>query len=64
MIGNLVILPEHVHMYVCMHVMQPFPPWERRGVSAYKAVSDCSLAAYKFTSRITTSPLLNNLCFT
>lgn len=54
----------YTYMYVFMCVIQPFPPWERHGVSAYEAVSSCSLAAYKFTFRITTSPLLNNLCFT
>lgn len=53
----------------CAHAcyIYPFPPWETHGVSVYEAVSACSPTAYKFPwspFRITTTPLLNNLCFT
>lgn len=57
----------YTHVCERMHVIYPFPPWERHGVSVYEAVSACSLTAYKFPWSpfgITTTPLLNNLCFT
>lgn len=57
----------YTHVCKHMHVIYPFPPWERHGVSVYEAVSACSLTAYKFPWSpfgITTTPLLNNLCFT
>ncbi len=57
----------YAHVCVHMHVIYPFPPGERHGVSVYESVSACSLTAYKFPwfpFGITTTPLLNNLCFT
>lgn len=57
----------YVNVCIHMHVIYPYPPWERHRVSVYKAVRAFSLTAYKFPwfpFAITTNPLLNNLYFT
>lgn len=63
---NIYICP-YTHVSKRKHVIYPFPPRERHGVSVYEAVSACSLTAYKFPWSpfgITTRPLLNNPPFT